>query len=130
MQTLAAEWGLSLHMASFANGERAEYLLDFGWTPEVINRNIDLLDVDPAKLNGLILGHGHLDHYGGLDGFLSQHRPTMRDDLSLYVGGEDAFAARWEKDESVESESTSPTVEFWGELSRETLLANSGLLEG
>ena len=124
MHTLAAEWGLSLHLASLADGRRAEYLLDFGWTPEVINRNIDLLDIDPTKLNGLVLSHGHLDHYGGLDGFLLRHRSTMRDDLSLYVGGEDAFAARWEEDESVKSGSSSPTVAFWGELSRETLLAH------
>lgn len=124
MHTLAAEWGLSLHLVSMADSKQSEYLLDFGWTPEIINRNIDLLDIDPAKLNGLILSHGHLDHYGGLDGFLLRHRPTMRDDLSLYVGGEDAFAARWVEDESAESESASPTMAFWGELSRETLLAH------
>ena len=42
MHTLAAEWGLSLHLASLANGMRTEYLLDFGWTPEVSNRNSNL----------------------------------------------------------------------------------------
>lgn len=124
MHTLAAEWGLSLHLASLADGSRAEYLLDFGWTPEVINRNIDLLGIDPAKLNGLVLSHGHLDHYGGLDGFLQQHRSTMRDDLSLYVGGEDAFAARWKKDKSVQSGSTTSAKASWGELNRETLLTH------
>jgi len=124
MHTLAAEWGLSLHLVSLADSKRAEYLLDFGWTPEIVNRNIDLLDIDPAKLNGLVLSHGHLDHYGGLDGFLKQHRSSMRDDLSLYVGGEDAFAARWVKDESADSESASPGMAFWGELSREGLLAH------
>jgi 7,8-dihydropterin-6-yl-methyl-4-(beta-D-ribofuranosyl)aminobenzene 5'-phosphate synthase len=55
MQTLAAEWGLSLHLVSSLKGARAEYLLDFGWTPEVLNRNFDLLDIDPSKLNGLVL---------------------------------------------------------------------------
>ena len=124
MHTLAAEWGLSLHLVSLVDSKRAEYLLDFGWTPEVINRNIDLLDIDPAKLNGLVLSHGHLDHYGGLEGFLQQHRLAMRDDLSLYVGGEDAFAARWVEDETTNSASDSPGTAFWGELSREALLAH------
>jgi 7,8-dihydropterin-6-yl-methyl-4-(beta-D-ribofuranosyl)aminobenzene 5'-phosphate synthase len=124
MHTLAAEWGLSLHLVSLTDSERAEYLLDFGWTPEVVNRNIDLLDIDPAKLTGLVLSHGHLDHYGGLDGFLQQHRSAMRDDLSLYVGGEDAFAPRWVEDESADSESASPGMAFWGELSHEALLTH------
>jgi 7,8-dihydropterin-6-yl-methyl-4-(beta-D-ribofuranosyl)aminobenzene 5'-phosphate synthase len=124
MHTLAAEWGLSLHLVSLMNGVRAEYLLDFGWTPEVLNRNINLLDIDPSKLNGLVLSHGHLDHYGGLDGFLQQHRPTMQDDISLFVGGEDAFSPRWVEEESEETESTAPIMAFWGELSREMLGAH------
>ena len=121
MQTFAAEWGLSLHLVSLANGGQVEYLLDFGWTPEVLNRNIDLLDIDPAKLSGLVLSHGHLDHYGGLEGFLLQHRPAMRDDMSLYVGGEDAFAPRWAKNEPLEPDGTTQEKPSWGELSREML---------
>ena len=124
MSTLAAEWGLSLHLVSVAEGAQAEYLLDFGWTPEIINRNIDLLDIDPAELNGLVLSHGHLDHFGGLDGFLQNHRHAMRDDLSLYIGGEDAFAARWAKDKGAKHEGTSPPTVSWGQLSRESLLAH------
>lgn len=122
--TLAAEWGLSLHLVSMADGRRVEYLLDFGWTPEVINRNIDLLDIEPANLHGLILSHGHLDHYGGLDGFLHQYRESMRDDVSLYIGGEDAFADRWAEEESEPDEEAKPKMVQWGTLNRETLLAH------
>ena len=35
-----------------------------------------------------------LDHWGGLPGFLQKHRASMRSDLPLYVGGEDAFCRR------------------------------------
>jgi 7,8-dihydropterin-6-yl-methyl-4-(beta-D-ribofuranosyl)aminobenzene 5'-phosphate synthase len=35
-----------------------------------------------------------LDHTGGLDGFLNKHRAAMREDLRLYLGGEDAFCYR------------------------------------
>ena len=101
-----------------------EYLLDFGYTPEIINRNIDLLDIDPSRLNGLVLSHGHLDHYGGLDGFLLRHRPAMRGDISLYVGGEDAFAVRWVEDERVEKKGGDPAAVCWGALTRVSLLTH------
>ena len=124
MHTLAAEWGLSLHLASATGGERAEYLLDFGWTPEIVNRNIDLLEIDPAKLNGLILSHGHLDHFGGLEGFLDKHRDAMRNDLSLYVGGEDTFLPRWAEDVSQTTDPDHPVIEPWGELRRDMLIGH------
>jgi 7,8-dihydropterin-6-yl-methyl-4-(beta-D-ribofuranosyl)aminobenzene 5'-phosphate synthase len=98
MTTLAGEWGLSLHLESEAAGAKAQYLLDFGYTPEILIRNLALLDIDPARLNGLILSHGHRDHYGGLAGFVVQHRHRMRDDLALYVGAENVFREKWVRD--------------------------------
>lgn len=92
---LAGEWGLSLHLESSRDGERAQYLLDFGFTPEVLNRNVELLGLDPARLDGLILSHGHLDHYGGLVGFVARHRGRMRGDIKLYAGGESYFREQW-----------------------------------
>lgn len=124
MSTLAAEWGLSLHLESVAAGARAQYLLDFGYTPEIINRNIGLLDIEPAKLNGLVLSHGHLDHFGGLDGFLLRHRPAMRDDVSLFIGAENVFDVRWVKDERVENTGGEPAMVCWGALNRVSLLAH------
>ena len=96
--TLACEWGLSLHLASEVNGAKAQYVLDFGYTPQIINRNFELLGIEPEKLNGLILSHGHLDHFGGLQGFVKQHRANMRDDIALYVGGETIFRTKWVKE--------------------------------
>lgn len=90
--------GLSLHLTSEHNGARAQYVLDFGYTPEIINRNFELLNVDPKAINGLILSHGHLDHFGGLNGFVKQHRGAMRDDIALYVGGETIFRTKWVKE--------------------------------
>ena len=72
MTTLACEWGLSLHLESLSNGENAQYLLDFGYTPEIISRNFELLDIDPKKISGLILSHAHRDHYGGMEGFIDR----------------------------------------------------------
>ena len=39
MTSLACEWGLSLHLESQRAGSKAQYLLDFGYTPEIILRN-------------------------------------------------------------------------------------------
>src|SRR5579862_9679228 len=93
--TLACEWGLSLHLESAAAGERHRYLLDFGVTPEIINRNFDLLGIEAEKLDGLILSHSHRDHYGGLVGFVRQHRAAMKTDLKLYAGGDLIFREKW-----------------------------------
>lgn len=95
MSTLAGEWGLSLHLQSTVGGATAQYLLDFGYTPEILNRNFDLLDIEAARLDGLILSHAHRDHYGGLDGFIGHHRVHMPDDVPLYIGGEGVFRERW-----------------------------------
>ena len=40
MSTLAGEWGLALHLESRADGAKAEYMLDFGYTSEILNRNV------------------------------------------------------------------------------------------
>ena len=112
--TLAGEWGLSLHLESKRAGVAAQYLLDFGYTPEILNRNFALLDLDASALDGLILSHGHLDHYGGLLGFVAQHRPQMRADLQLFAGGEANFDEKWIKPKE-------GGVVSWGRLERAAL---------
>ncbi len=118
MTTFAAEWGLSLHLCSVQAGAKAQYLLDFGYTPEILNRNFDLLDIDPAAINALILSHGHRDHFGGLDGFVMHHRSRMRGDLALYVGGETALREKWIKEKDSE-----PLP--WGAVDRVSLRAQN-----
>src|SRR5262245_1224986 len=95
MTSLACEWGLSLHLESGRAGAKKQYMLDFGYTPEIVLRNADLLDIDPAKIDGLILSHAHRDHFGGLTGFVMQHRSRMRNDLCFYNGGEEGFREKF-----------------------------------
>src|SRR5579863_4803510 len=112
--TLAGEWGLSLHLESKSAGAGGQYLLDFGYTPEILLRNFDLLGIEPGKLDGLILSHAHRDHYGGMVGFVEHHRSRMRGDLKLYSGGDLAFREKWlgARDEEPRS---------WGALDRRAL---------
>ena len=119
MTTLAGEWGLSLHLESERESAKAQYLLDFGFTPEILNRNFDLLDIEAAKIDGLILSHGHRDHYGGMVGFVNQHRAAMRSDLALYIGGETIFREKW-----LTPRSNQPPVS-WGALDRIALTAQN-----
>ena len=93
--TLAGEWGLSLHLESEAAGDKHQYLLDFGFTPEILLRNFDLLGIETEKLDGLILSHSHRDHYGGLVGFVGVQRPRLREDMKLYTGGDLTFREKW-----------------------------------
>tara|TARA_B100001123_G_scaffold123347_1_gene143724 strand:- start:188 stop:1195 length:1008 start_codon:yes stop_codon:yes gene_type:complete len=118
MSTLACEWGLSLHLQSKGSGENAEYLLDFGYTPEILNRNFDLLDINPKKLNGLILSHAHRDHFGGMEGFVNKFRHRMCEEMPFIVGGEGIFRERWTKGGGDDWVS-------WGALDRTALVAQN-----
>jgi len=93
-KTLESEWGLALHIESTKGSESRRYLLDFGFTTDVYLNNLELMKIDPAAVDALIVSHGHLDHFGGLIGFLEARRAQMRKDLRVYTGGEDVFCQR------------------------------------
>jgi 7,8-dihydropterin-6-yl-methyl-4-(beta-D-ribofuranosyl)aminobenzene 5'-phosphate synthase len=93
-RTLISEFGLSMHAESQRGSETRSVLMDFGFTPEALVNNINLLGIDPGKLDALVLSHGHYDHFGGLVGFLQQSRGKLRAKLPFYVGGEDCFCSR------------------------------------
>jgi 7,8-dihydropterin-6-yl-methyl-4-(beta-D-ribofuranosyl)aminobenzene 5'-phosphate synthase len=93
-KTLESEWGLALHIESTQGSESRRYLLDYGFTSDVYLNNLELMKIDPAGVDALILSHGHFDHWGGLFGFLEARRAQMRKDLRLYTGGEDNFCHR------------------------------------
>src|SRR5260370_35956423 len=82
--TLAGEWGLSLHLESEAAGDKHQYLLDFGFTPEILLRNFDLLGIETEKLDGLALTHSHRHHCADPVGFHSGQRPRSPEDPSVY----------------------------------------------
>jgi 7,8-dihydropterin-6-yl-methyl-4-(beta-D-ribofuranosyl)aminobenzene 5'-phosphate synthase len=93
-RTLISEFGLSMHAESQRGAESRNVLVDFGFTPEALLNNMSLLGIDPAKLDALVLSHGHFDHFGGLVGLLQQAKYTFNAKLPFYVGGEDCFCAR------------------------------------
>lgn len=93
-KALQNEWGLSLHVESARGAETRQILIDFGFTPETLNNNLKLLGISPAKLDALVLSHGHYDHFGGMVGFLRAHKSKLSPRLPFYLGGEECFCIR------------------------------------
>jgi len=93
-RTLQNEWGLSLHLESARGSETRQVLVDFGFTGDTLNNNIDMLGIDAAKLDAMLLTHGHYDHFGGMVGFLAAHKKKLKPGLPLYLGGEECFCTR------------------------------------
>ena len=93
-KTLISEFGLSMHVESQRGTETRNVLVDFGFTPGALVNNIDVLGIDPASFDALVLSHGHYDHFGGLAGFLRQNKARLKAKLPIYIGGEEAFCAR------------------------------------
>ena len=93
-RALHNEWGLSLWLESQSAGQERTIMLDYGYSPNVLYNNMELIGVEPRKLNALIVSHGHYDHFGGLLGFLDQYRSALPADIKLYAGGEDNFCRR------------------------------------
>jgi 7,8-dihydropterin-6-yl-methyl-4-(beta-D-ribofuranosyl)aminobenzene 5'-phosphate synthase len=91
---LNGEWGLAMHAESQATSETRHVLIDFGYTPEVLNNNLSILNIDPSIFDAMVLSHGHYDHFGGMVGFLNATKGTLKGKLPFYVGGEDAFCLR------------------------------------
>jgi 7,8-dihydropterin-6-yl-methyl-4-(beta-D-ribofuranosyl)aminobenzene 5'-phosphate synthase len=93
-RTLISEFGLAMHAESQRGGETRNLLMDFGFTPEAIINNTKLLGIDAARIDALLLSHGHFDHFGGLAGFLIEYKTALKAHLPIYVGGEECFCTR------------------------------------
>lgn len=93
-RTLVSEFGLSMYAETQQGSETRHILVDFGFTPEALINNTDLVGIDPATLDTLVLSHGHYDHFGGLVGFLRHYNGKLKPKLPLYIGGEECFCSR------------------------------------
>jgi 7,8-dihydropterin-6-yl-methyl-4-(beta-D-ribofuranosyl)aminobenzene 5'-phosphate synthase len=70
--------------------EKDLFLFDTGVTPKGVLNNLDTLSISIEHLNGIILSHGHIDHYNGLLKILEH----ISKPVSVYAHP-DAFFKRW-----------------------------------
>jgi len=63
------EHGFSALVEVGIGGRTSRMLFDAGRTPDGLAHNIEVLGVEPAGIEAIVLSHGHFDHTTGLDGF-------------------------------------------------------------
>ena len=80
-----------MHLETQRGSETRNVLIDFGYSSPTLLNNLDILGIDPAKLDAMVLSHGHYDHFGGMVGFLSATQGQRKPKLPLYIGGEVAL---------------------------------------
>jgi 7,8-dihydropterin-6-yl-methyl-4-(beta-D-ribofuranosyl)aminobenzene 5'-phosphate synthase len=93
-KVLLSEFGLSMHLETQRGDETRNVLIDFGYSSPTLLNNLDILRIDPAKLDAMVLSHGHYDHFGGMVGFLAATQGKRKPKLPLYIGGEECFCSR------------------------------------
>src|SRR2546428_3685881 len=91
---MLAEHGLAYPLESVRGWERRQIRLDFSLTERNLFNNYKVLKVDPAAADGLIISHGHADHYGALADYARFVQGRTKPGLTLYAGGEDTFCHR------------------------------------
>lgn len=85
---LVAEHGFSLWMVV----DGLKWLVDCG-ASDTFARNAECLGIDIADVDYLILSHGHSDHCGGLEMFLSLNNKAQIF-LSSHIGGNHYYSTR------------------------------------
>lgn len=86
-----AEHGLSILIDVRAGNEEHRILMDAALSPMALLHNMDVYGVDVESIEGIILSHGHVDHFGGLMGFVEKAPKGKKLDLILHS---DAFCSR------------------------------------
>ena len=70
--TPLAEHGLSVLIRVCAGSEEHCMLMDASLTPVALLHNLEVYQVDLNSIEAVVLSHGHIDHFGGLMGFLGK----------------------------------------------------------
>jgi len=67
---LQAGHGYSLYIEAQGEDGTHNLLVDASHSPQLLLHNMEALDIDPTGIEALFLTHGHVDHFGGMAGFL------------------------------------------------------------
>lgn len=76
--SILAEHGFSALVSAFVAGRTRRLLFDFGFSALGAALNADALDLDLADVEAMVLSHGHMDHFGGLQALAKRvNRPGI-----------------------------------------------------
>ena len=67
--SILAEHGFSAIVTIYADDAPRSILFDFGFSEHGAAYNADALEVDLKAVEAMVLSHGHMDHFGGLEQF-------------------------------------------------------------
>jgi 7,8-dihydropterin-6-yl-methyl-4-(beta-D-ribofuranosyl)aminobenzene 5'-phosphate synthase len=65
--SILAEHGFSAMVTVTADDTPRSLLFDFGFSENGAAHNADVLDLDLTAVEAMVLSHGHMDHFGGLE---------------------------------------------------------------
>ena len=89
-----AEHGLAYQVETVVNGKSHFCLFDYGVDSRGVMRNMELLNIDFAKIEALGVSHDHFDHQAALIEILKTKKEQVRKGIPLYVG-EQFFAGTY-----------------------------------
>lgn len=69
---LLAEHGFGLLIEAHWESSRYSLLMDFGASSIGVPHNLEVLEIDPSKIDSFVLSHGHHDHIGSVEQILVQ----------------------------------------------------------
>ena len=94
-----AERGFSalIDIPKSTQGTSNSFLFDTGVSENGVIHNSDILGLDFTNTDGIILSHGHFDHFAGLVNILKRisSRQSGNNNVNIYTHP-DAFLRRWE----------------------------------
>jgi len=92
-----AEHGFSALISTFAknNKNNDTFLFDAGVSETGVIHNADLLGIRFDQIDGIILSHGHFDHFTGLANVLKRISSKRSSTVDLF-SHPDSFLRRWE----------------------------------
>jgi 7,8-dihydropterin-6-yl-methyl-4-(beta-D-ribofuranosyl)aminobenzene 5'-phosphate synthase len=79
-------------------GSNNSFLFDTGVSENGVIHNVDIFGIDLSKIDGIILSHGHFDHFAGLVNIIKRiasSRQSSTNNIDVFTHP-DAFLKRWE----------------------------------